>query len=101
MPQTISARTAATVTCAANDLVTMTMSGSGEDALYIINQGPGKVWFSFDSTVPAAAAGANCFGLITGQSLTIPRIRRGSTNVFTLMADTAATIVTMICLPTA
>ena len=78
MPQTITAKTAATVTCAATDLVTMTMTGSGEDALYVINQGPGKVWFSFDPSVTATVAGTSCFGLVTGQSLTLPRIRRGS-----------------------
>lgn len=100
MPQTLSSKTALTVTCAATDLVTVTLAGSPEDMLVVSNTGPGKVWLSFDPSVTATVAGVNCFGLTTGQNLTIPRIRRGSTNVFTMIADTASTIVTMICLPT-
>ena len=100
MPQTITSKTAALITCAATDLVTVTLTGSPEDMLVVSNGGPGKVYFSFDPSVSATVAGANTFLLTTGQTFSVPRIRRGSTNVFTCIADTASTMVSLLCLPT-
>lgn len=99
MPQTISVKTAKVITCAATDLVTVTLTGSPDMGVIINNNGPGKVYLSFDPSVTATVAGVDTFGMFSGQSITIPRIRRGSTNVFTAIADTASTILTLICLP--
>ena len=99
MPQNLSSRTALTATLAATDLTTITLTGGPDDSAILTNNGPGAIWFSFDSTIAASVAGVNCYGLKSGQSLTLPRIRRGSTNIFTCMADTASTILTILCLP--
>ena len=88
------------ITLPATDLATVTLSASGEAMLVINNNGPGKVYLSFDPTVTATVAGVDTFGMFTNQSVTIPRILRGSTNVFTAIADTASTILTVLCLPT-
>jgi hypothetical protein len=94
MPQTITPRIHKTVTCAANDLVTVSYSGDSKGQVFLRNSGPGIAWVSFDSTVPAAVANANCFRLGIGETLTVPGMERNA--VYTLNADTAATIVTLI-----
>lgn len=100
MPQTIAVRTAKVITLPATDLATITLSGTPESGVIINNNGPGKVYLSFDPAVTATVAGVDTFGMYSGQSITIPRIRRGSTNVLTAIADTASTILTVLCLPT-
>lgn len=93
MPQTISPRLHRTITCAANDLVTVNYSGDSDGKAFIRNSGPGIAWISFDVTVPAAVGNVNCFRLGLGEFVTFDNLERGT--VFTLNADTAATIVTV------
>jgi hypothetical protein len=93
MPQTINVRVHSTITCAANDLVTVNLSGDTENAVYIKNTGPGSAWVSFDPTVPAAVSNVNCLVLKTGDSMTRNHVYRNQ--AFTLNADTAATVVTL------
>ena len=90
MPQTITVRVQATVTCALSDLVTVNIAGLTDNQVFLKNNGPGVVWFSFDSTVPASVAGVQCFGIKSGETFTRNHVYRG--NVFTAMADTASTI---------
>ena len=99
MPQTIAVRTAKVITLPAPDLATVNLATSGESMLVINNNGPGKVYLSFDPGVTATVAGVDTFGMFSGQSVTVPRIRRGSTSNFTAIADTASTILTLLCLP--
>jgi predicted NAD/FAD-dependent oxidoreductase len=89
MPQTITARVHATITAAANDLVTVNFAGDTENQVLILNNGPGIVWISFDPTVAAAVGNANCFAIKTGTSFTRTHVVRNTS--FTLNSDTAAT----------
>jgi hypothetical protein len=93
MPQTITLRVHGTITAAANDLVTCSFGGDTENRVTILNNGPGIVWISFDPTVAAAVANANCFALKTGLSYTRNHVLRNTT--FTLNCDTAATQVSV------
>jgi hypothetical protein len=93
MPQTISPRLHRTITLAANDLCTVNYTGDSDGEAFIRNTGPGVAWVSFDATVPAAVGNVSCFMLRNGDTLTAKSLERGT--VFTLNADTAATIVTL------
>jgi hypothetical protein len=92
MPQAISVRLHKTITCAATDLVTVTISGDRENKLYAKNLGPGKVSISFDPTVTATAGGVDCLLLAVGDTLTRKAYRN---QPITLIADTASTIVSL------
>ena len=91
MPQSINVRVHATITCAITDLVTCNFGGDTENQVLVKNNGPGVVWVSFDPSFPATVAGVNCFGLKLGESFTRVHVIRNTP--FTLIADTAATIV--------
>lgn len=93
MPQTINVRVQKTITCAANDLVTVNISGDTENQVYMKNTGPGKVWVSFDPTVPAAVANVDCLVLAVGDTMTKRHVYRNTS--FTLNADTASTILSL------
>jgi len=97
MPQTINARVCATITCAANDLVTINIAGDNQNAVYFKNTGPGKAYLSFDPTVPAAVGNANCLILATGDTYTRTHVLRNQ--AITLNADTASTVVAMAVNP--
>jgi hypothetical protein len=93
MPQTIAPRVHRTITLAANDLCTVSYAGTTPGSVYVKNTGPGVVWLSFDSTKPATVGDVNNMLLKVGDFVTFTGLARNS--VFTLNADTAATIVTM------
>lgn len=98
MPQTItSMRIHRTITLALNDLCTVPYTGDSDGQLYIVNNGPGVAWLSFDSTVPAAVANVNCFALRVGGWITITNLERGTT--WTANADTASTIIAVNQMP--
>jgi hypothetical protein len=93
MPQNLSVRVHKTITCALTDLVTLTISGDNENRVYLKNLGPGKVSVSFDPTVTATSAGVDCLMLAVGDTLTRFPVYRNQN--FTLIADTASTVVSM------
>lgn len=98
MPQTITnMRLHRTITLALNDLCTVPYTGDSDGAIYMINNGPGIVWLSFDPTVPAAVANVNCFALRVGGWVTFTNLERGT--VYTLNADTASTILSLTQMP--
>jgi hypothetical protein len=94
MPQSVSVRLHKTITLALTDLTTVTMSNADNVDIYLKNTGPGKVYVSFDSTKPAnSTTPADNVFLAVGDSITFKRLTRNS--VWTAMADTAATILTL------
>ena len=93
MPQSITVRLHRTITLALNDLCTCNYSGQDGGKLYMKNTGTGKVWVSFDPTKPATVGDVNNVMLATGDFITFERVARNT--VFTLNADTAATILTL------
>ena len=94
MPQSVSVRLHKTITLALTDLTTVTLSNADSVDLYMKNTGPGKVYVSFDSTKPAnSTTPADNVFLAVGDSITFRRIVRNT--VLTMMADTAATILTL------
>jgi hypothetical protein len=94
MPQSVTVRVHKTITLALTDLTTVTMSNADNAEIYMKNTGPGKVYVSFDPTKPASSTtpADNVF-LAVGDSITFKKIVRNT--VFTAMADTAATILTL------
>jgi hypothetical protein len=94
MPQSVTVRVHKTITLALTDLTTVTLSNADGAEIYVKNTGPGKVYISFDPTKPASTTtpADNVF-LATGDYIYFRRIPRNT--VCTMMADTAATIVTM------
>jgi hypothetical protein len=94
MPQSVSVRLHKTITLALTDLTTVTLANQDNVDLYMKNTGPGKVYVSFDSTKPAnSTTPADNVFLAVGDSITFKRLVRNTQ--FTLMADTAATILTL------
>jgi hypothetical protein len=93
MPQTVTPRLHRTITLAANDLCTVNYTGRSHGSLALKNNGPGSVWVSFDATAPAAVGDVNCFVLLKNEVFFTNQMDLSS--VFTLNADTAATIVTL------
>lgn len=96
MPQdyTLQGGSHATLTCAANDLVTITYRG-GRGRCSIKNDGPGKIWFSFNPAFPAILNNANNGVLWPGETFYDDRMRAGSGygSRLTMRADVANTIV--------
>jgi hypothetical protein len=92
MPQSVTMRLHSLITLALTDLATVKYSGGDKGAIYFKNTGPGKVYLSFDPTVPAAVANVNTVLLATGDTFTMQQVARNT--VFTMIADTASTIVT-------
>lgn len=98
MPQTINTvRIHRTITLAANDLATITYSGDSDGVIYMVNNGPGVAWISFDPTKPATVGDVNNFALKAGNFLNVTNLERGT--VWTANADTAATILTINQMP--
>lgn len=96
MPQTVTAKTQCTVTCALNDLTTVNFSGAAQMDLTLKNNGPGNIWISFDPAFPASIAGVNCYSLLKNETYKTIFLRNGM--VLTMMADAASTVVSMIVL---
>jgi hypothetical protein len=93
MPQTINCRQHAFITLALTDLCTVnTTSDAG--SITLKNDGPGKVWVSFDPTVPAAANNVNCFVLKPGEIYSTAGVSR--LTKLTLNADTASTLFNVV-----
>jgi hypothetical protein len=92
MPQSVTMRVHSLITLPITDLATVKCECQDNTKIYFKNTGPGKVYLSFDSTVPAAVANVNCLLLATGDTFTMERVTRNTT--FTMISDTAATVVT-------
>lgn len=100
MAQTVNVRVHATITVPSiGDVATVNLAGADESIAIVTNNGTGNVALSLDPTVTASNGGANCFAMKTGATLTIPNIERGVNSTFTLTADAASTVVTVITLP--
>lgn len=98
MPQTVNTvRIHRTITLAANDLCTVTYSGDSDGVIWMVNNGPGVVWVSFDPTKPATVGDVNNIALKIGIPITFTNLERGT--VYTLNADTASTILTLNQMP--
>jgi hypothetical protein len=87
------------ITCAANDLVTVNLSGG---RVAIKNDGPGNVWFSFDLNAPAVGL-ANGFVLHAGETFFEDRLGYSMFNQgavgqpwLRFVSDAAATIVNVL-----
>jgi hypothetical protein len=94
MPQSVSVRIHKVITLAVTDLTTVSMANQDNVDLYMKNTGPGKVYVSLDPTKPAnSTTPADNVFLAVGDSITFKRLVRNT--VFTLMADTASTILTL------
>ena len=97
MPQTVNVRMHATITLASSDLCTVNIAGDTENSVYMKNTGPGKVWLSYDTTVPAAVGNANCLVLAVGDTYTRNHVVRNQ--VLTLNADSASTVLSLSTSP--
>jgi len=96
MPQNITPKSHGHMTLAANDLVTITLTGkSGNRAIALKNSGPGVVWASLDPGTAAAVGNANCFTLKSGETLNLTNV---ASSTLTLNADTASTLCDIVAL---